>query len=52
MLIFISFPELYGTNLGLWDVILGLRSLKYNVSCNSVQKAAGPLCHSGWSPRR
>lgn len=53
MLIFISFPKLYGTNFSFWDVVLKLMSLKYNVSCNSLeceQKAAGPLHGSCWSP--
>lgn len=33
----ISFPKGYGSNLGMWDVILGLISLKYSVSCDKGQ---------------
>lgn len=33
----ISFPKGYGSNLWMWDVILGFISLKYNVSCDKGQ---------------
>lgn len=34
---FISFPKGHGSNLGMWDVILGFMSLKYSVSCDEGQ---------------